>query len=144
MNLAFCHAWATEHEGNWPIHRAGLMIRTAHLRAIGGWVASPADDVAMFAALSEVASGHNEPTVTWLYRHHEQQTHRTAAGGNWSYGRRIAPQRAAAVRATATGLGFDPARLTEQGRILTGAVEIGPLRPKRLHPAMGEVSAQSE
>jgi len=72
------NAWATEHGGNWPIHCAGLMMRTACLRALGGWVASPADDdVAMFAALSELADGYNEPTVTWLYRHHPEQTHRT-------------------------------------------------------------------
>lgn len=50
--------------GNWPIHCAGLMMRTATLRALGGWAATPADDdLAMFAALSKVVDGYNDPAL---------------------------------------------------------------------------------
>ena len=126
------NTWAADHGGNWPIHCASLMIRTSRLRAVGGWAALPADDdVAMFAALSEATSGYNEPAVTWLYRQHEQQTHRTPGWRNWSdSGRRIALQRALAVRAT--GLSFPE----EFDRVAAGgkenaSVEIGPARPKK-------------
>lgn len=123
--------WAEDHGGNWPIHCAGLVMRTASVRALGGWVASPADDdVAMFAALSELADGYNEPTVTWLYRHHPEQTHRMAKWQAWSMvGRRISLQRAAAVRAAGLWL---PADTRRQAGHEPAAV--GPLRPKRIFP----------
>jgi glycosyltransferase involved in cell wall biosynthesis len=130
------NAWATEHGGNWPIHCAGLMMRTAYLRALGGWAASPADDdVAMFAALSELTNGYNEPTVTWLYRHHPEQTHRMREWRAWSTeGRRIALQRAAAVRAT--GLHVDTERLPCSEDGVNASVEVGPLHLKKSHPSV--------
>lgn len=100
--------WARAHDGNWPIHCAGLTLRMESLRAIGGWSGVPSDDdIAMFAALSEISDGYNDQTVTWLYRQHRQQTNRTTEWQNYSAaGRRIALQRAAALRLT--GLSFDP------------------------------------
>lgn len=38
------NAWAEAHEANWPIHCAGLMLRTTALRAVGGWIGLPADE----------------------------------------------------------------------------------------------------
>lgn len=119
--------WAIDNGGNWPLHCAGLMVRTATLRALGGWVGIPSDDdVAMFAALSEVTAGVNEPAVTWLYRQHPAQVHRS---GRWTSraaeGRRIAVERVAALRASGlsaarTGrAGFDPARV------------VGPVHPDK-------------
>jgi len=121
--------WAQEHGGNWPIHCAGLMLRTATVRALGGWMATPADDdVAMFAALSELTSGYNEPSVKWLYRHHPDQTHRTKHWRTWSTaGRRIALQRAAAVRAAGLKFPAEPHHQTDHG-----PVDVGPLKPKKV------------
>src|SRR5699024_11009029 len=36
--------WAIGSTGNWPIHCAGIMLRTDLVRALGGWVASPIDE----------------------------------------------------------------------------------------------------
>lgn len=98
--------WAESHGGNWPIHCAGLMLRALSLRAIGGWVGLPGDeDIAMFAALSEIADGCNVDTVTWLYRQHPQQITRSGTTRHLSKDcRRLALQRAKAVRLT--GLNF--------------------------------------
>lgn len=100
------NTWAEAHGGNWPIHCAGLMMRSSSLRAVGGWVGLPGDeDTAMFAALSEVTDGHNFDGVTWLYRQHPQQT--TRSNNTRHLGtdcRRFALQRAKAVRLS--GLGF--------------------------------------
>jgi glycosyltransferase involved in cell wall biosynthesis len=94
------NAWAEAHEGNWPVHCAGLMLRTTSLRALGGWAGLPADeDLSMFAALSEIADGHNFDGVTWLYRQHPQQITRSSETQHLSNTcRRIALQRAKAVR----------------------------------------------
>ncbi|GGQ17098.1 glycosyltransferase involved in cell wall biosynthesis [Actinomadura coerulea] len=58
---------------------AGLVAPTDLIRAFGGWGALPrAQDVALFIALSEVFDGYQEPSVTWLYRKHpDQSTHPT-------------------------------------------------------------------
>ncbi|MGH3708791.1 MAG: glycosyltransferase family 2 protein [Pseudonocardiaceae bacterium] len=130
------NAWATENGGNWPIHCAGLMMRTGYLRALGGWVASPADDdVAMFAALSELTNGYNEPTVTWLYRHHPEQTHRMPEWHAWSTaGRRIALQRIDALRKT--GLYVDPERSLRSDDGVNAPIEVGQLHPKKNHPGV--------
>lgn len=92
--------WAEDHGGNWPVHCAGLMMRTELVRALGGWAASAVDeDIVMFAALSELGDGWNEETVTWLYRQHSGQTTRSATWRNLSSaGRQIALQRIAALR----------------------------------------------
>lgn len=93
--------WAINHDGNWPIHCAGLMLRTNLVRAVGGWGGTPVDDdIVMFSAVSELADGYNDPTVTWLYRIHDRQTHRSAAWRSRNAdGRRIALQRIEALRA---------------------------------------------
>ncbi|HEY3502607.1 MAG TPA: glycosyltransferase family 2 protein [Actinocatenispora sp.] len=118
--------WAIGHAGNWPVHCAGLMVRTATLRAVGGWAGIPCDDdVAMFAGLSEVTAGWNEPAVTWLYRQHATQVHRS---GRWTSraaeGRRIALERVAALRASGLSRAgsrpaFDPAAV------------VGPVHPDK-------------
>ncbi|MDQ2583252.1 glycosyltransferase [Saccharothrix yanglingensis] len=92
--------WAEEHGGNWPVHCAGLLMRTDSLRALGGWAGAPLDDdLVTFAALSELGAGWNERTVTWLYRQHADQTTRSGAlAGMRDVGRRMALQRAKAVR----------------------------------------------
>jgi len=91
--------WAARNGGNWPIHGAALMMRTASFRALGGWTGIPSDDeLATFAALSQMTDGYYEEKLTWLYRHHSKQTHRTELAQSLSeVGRRIALQRAAAV-----------------------------------------------
>ena len=94
------NAWAESHEANWPIHCAGLMLRTTAVRAVGGWVGLPADeDVSMFAALSEISDGHNFDGITWLYRQHPHQVTRTQHTEHISAAsRRFAVQRAKAIR----------------------------------------------
>jgi hypothetical protein len=100
------NAWASEHGGNWPIHCAGIMYRTASVRAIGGWGAVPFDeDLVMFAALSEMTDGWFDQSLTWLYRQHSGQLVRSEHQRQWSQaGRRIALQRARAVRLCALTL----------------------------------------
>lgn len=92
--------WAIAHGGNWPIHGAGLTMRTDTLRAFGGWAGTPNDeDLVMFAALSEVCDGYNDPGITWLYRQHPGQVTRTAAVRKLSEAsRRIALNRVLTVR----------------------------------------------
>jgi glycosyltransferase involved in cell wall biosynthesis len=94
------NTWAETHRGNWPIHGAGLMLRSTSLRALGGWAGLPLDeDIGMFAALSEIADGHNFDGVTWLYRQHRGQTTRSTSRRHLSEAtRRFALQRARAVR----------------------------------------------
>ncbi|SNY52050.1 glycosyltransferase family 2 protein [Paractinoplanes atraurantiacus] len=98
---------AEEHGGNWPIHCAGLLLRAVTLRAIGGWVGLPSDeDIAMFAALSQISDGYNLDGKTWLYRQHPQQITRASTTRHLSEDcRRFALQRAKAIEAT--GLKFD-------------------------------------
>jgi glycosyltransferase involved in cell wall biosynthesis len=120
--------WAIAHGGNWPIHCAGLMMRTALLRAIGGYTAIPFDDdIAMFAAFSEIADGYNEPTITWLYRIHPLQLHKSEM---WKprneEGRRIALERAVALRRSP--LRLDPSI----ERPIPSAINVGPLVPEKL------------
>jgi glycosyltransferase involved in cell wall biosynthesis len=95
------NAWAGLNGNNWPIHCAGLLMRTDSVRAVGGWGAAPVDDdIIMFAALSQVADGWFDPTSTWLYRHHDGQHVRSDAWRSWgATGRSIALQRAQALRA---------------------------------------------
>src|SRR5215470_1375794 len=106
MKAGSVNAWAAEQGGNWPIHAAALMMRTTSLRALGGWTAIPGDDeLAAFAALSEITDGYYDEALTWLYRHHPKQLHRTAEAQAHSItGRRVTLQRARA--AAASGLGF--------------------------------------
>lgn len=101
--------WSRDHEGAWPIHPAGLMVRTTTLRAIGGWYALPhGEDIAMLTALTEMADGwHQPPPVTWLYRQHDRQVTRTSP---WRHDvelgcRLIALQREQAVRSVRMAVG---------------------------------------
>ncbi|MGW1678557.1 glycosyltransferase family 2 protein [Saccharopolyspora sp. NPDC002376] len=128
------NAWAADNGGNWPIHCAGLMMRTATLRALGGWAASPADDdLVMLAALSEVVDGYNAPALTWLYRQHPNQTHKAQAWKAWGgAGRRIALQRAAAVRAAGI-FAAEPNAPAVDGTPVE-VVEVGKLIPKADYP----------
>jgi glycosyltransferase involved in cell wall biosynthesis len=91
---------AIERGGNWVVHCAGLMLRTAVLRALGGWVTGWGDDdVVMFAGLAEIAKGYNDPAVTWLYRQHGDQLHRRPESQERSQrGRQMALQRVVAMR----------------------------------------------
>jgi hypothetical protein len=78
----------------------------------------------MLAALSEISDGYNEPTVTWLYRTHSEQTHRQPAWSTWSpVGRLIALQRVAAVREVA--LTLNPDRPLSPSSELD-SIEVGP------------------
>jgi glycosyltransferase involved in cell wall biosynthesis len=121
---------AIDHGGNWPVHCAGLTMRTSTLRAVGGWLGVPIDDdVAMFAALSEVSGGYNEEAVTWLYRHHAQQTHKS---DEWvarsAEGRRIAVQRVTALRQA-------PLRIDQSATVtepVSTLPQVGPLDPEKL------------
>ncbi len=119
------NAWAESHGGNWPIHCAGLMLRSLSLRAIGGWVGLPGDeDIAMFAALSQITDGYNLDRTTWLYRQHPKQATRSGQTRHVSTAcRRWALQRAKAVRLANMQFG-------EQGRFGYGQeghdVPIGP------------------
>lgn len=117
------NTWAIEHGGNWPIHCAGLLMRTQLVRACGGWGGVPVDDdIVMFSALSEIADGYNDPATTWLYRIHEQQTHKSAQWRERSAdGRRIAMQRVQALRATGLAITGDPANAQRPHE-----VEVGP------------------
>jgi glycosyltransferase involved in cell wall biosynthesis len=122
--------WAVQHEGNWPIHCAGLMMRTSTVRAIGGWAGFPYDDdVIMFACLSEIADGYNEPKTTWLYRQHENQVTKSDSRREWSEtARKLAVQRGASVRASGLALDSTYARAASAA---VHSVEVGMARKFR-------------
>lgn len=116
------NTWAMRHDGNWPIHCAGLLMRTQLVRAFGGWGGTPVDDdIIMFSALSECVDGYNAPETTWLYRIHDRQTHKSA---QWrersSDGRRIALQRIEAIRGVGLQITGNPAAATNT------SVHVGP------------------
>lgn len=115
------NTWAKNHQGNWPIHCAGLMLRTSSLRALGGWGGAPTDDdLVMFAALAEAADGYFTDALTWLYRQHPEQTIRSDHQQRWSEAcRRLALQRAAAVQTAGLHLTTAPDQANE-------ALEVGP------------------
>jgi glycosyltransferase involved in cell wall biosynthesis len=113
--------------GNWAVHCAGLMLRTEIIRALGGWVASWGwgdDDIVMFAGLSEITHGYNDPTVTWLYRQHPGQLTRTAEIKRFSaLGRQVALQRIIAMRSAEVQI--TTARLHRQATPVAGPAEKG-------------------
>ncbi|UQU67542.1 glycosyltransferase [Couchioplanes caeruleus] len=118
--------YAIEHGGNWPIHCAGLMLRTDTVRALGGWVGVPSDeDIIMFSALADFCDGYNEPAVTWLYRQHTGQVTRTSIWRQQSaIGRRIALQRLKSVRAL--GMGFNANPLPSLEKPVTDDLRVAP------------------
>jgi glycosyltransferase involved in cell wall biosynthesis len=126
MRAGYANARAADDGGNWPIHAAALMMRTATLRALGGWTALPYDDeLATFAAMSEVADGWYDRVITWLYRHHDRQLHRTPAAQALSAtGRRVAMQRAQAAAAAGLRFGDDAA---DGFAVVNGDVHVGEL-----------------
>jgi glycosyltransferase involved in cell wall biosynthesis len=109
---------AISHAGNWAVHCAGLMLRTPVLRALGGWTTGPGDDdVIMFAGLSEITTGYNDRTVTWLYRQHPAQIHRTQHYRDHSTaGRQAALQRVTAIRAARVQITAGPTAPTPTPR----------------------------
>ncbi|MFI6047106.1 glycosyltransferase family 2 protein [Nocardia sp. NPDC051321] len=111
--------WAFAHQGSWPLHCAGLMMRTASVRLVGGWGGLPTDDdLIMFAGLSGMADGHFDERHTWLYRQHPDQTVRSTHHRTWSdHGRRMALQRAVAVRNS--GLRLGPAVPNDDSHAIT-------------------------
>jgi glycosyltransferase involved in cell wall biosynthesis len=117
---------AIEREGNWSIHCAGLMMRTDSVRALGGWAAAPSDeDIVLFAALTEVSAGYNDPRVTWLYRQHQGQATRSRTVRDRSaQGRRIALQRIMAARQT--GLSLSRATPPPEARQDPDEIRVGP------------------
>lgn len=123
--------WAIEHGGNWPIHGAGLTMRTDTLRAFGGWAGTPNDeDLVMFAALSEACDGYNDPGITWLYRQHPGQVTRTAAVRKLSEAsRRIALSRVQAVRAL--GMRLDVQSLPPLDAVPGAEITVGPAQKDR-------------
>ncbi|MBF6102162.1 glycosyltransferase [Nocardia cyriacigeorgica] len=94
------NTWALDTGGSWPVHCAGLMLRSTSVRAMGGWGGVPTnDDLVMLAGVSGAADGYFDDTVTWLYRQHETQTVRGTRHRIWGDDtRRMALQRAVAVR----------------------------------------------
>jgi hypothetical protein len=118
------NAWAAEAGGNWEVHGAALMMRTASVRALGGWAGMPGDDeISLFAGLSEITDGWYDEEMTWLYRQHPKQQHRTAAAAERSaICRRICLQRARAV--AATGLRF-PAAAAADFEVVDADVSVG-------------------
>lgn len=125
--------WAIEHAGNWPIHCAGLMLRTNLVRALGGWVASPIDeDVIMFSAMSELVPGYNDPATTWLYRQHAQQTSKTETSQRHSpTARRIALQRIEALSTVGLRL---PTQAAPPRNL--GEAEVGPAAKDAVDPGV--------
>lgn len=68
------NAYITEFE-RVPVHPAGLTMRPAIVRALGGWAANPrSEDNALLAGIAELTPGFHTPEVTWLYRKHTGQT----------------------------------------------------------------------
>lgn len=114
--------WAIQHDGNWPIHCAGLYLRTELVRALGGWGGAPVDDdVIMFAALSELVNGYNDEAVTWLYRVHDRQTSKSATWRERSSdGRRIALQRIEAIRAVGLAATADLSQVSPAKSVRVG------------------------
>ena len=114
---------AIERDGNWQVHCAGLMLRTQVLRALGGWITGWGDDdIIMFAGLSAITQGYNDPAITWLYRQHAEQLHRRPESQHRSQlGRQAALQRVTAMRATRAYL--TTGQLAEAATPLAGVAE---------------------
>lgn len=126
--------FAEEHGANWPIHAAAVMMRTVTLRALGGWTGIPYDDeLVTFATLSQCADGWYDEALTWLYRHHPGQLHRTEASQARSAAcRRIALQRVRS--AAAAGLSFAPGSAVGFNAT-AGNMTVGPVSKDTTLPA---------
>lgn len=69
-------SWAAT--GVFPIHTAGVAIRTPIARAFGGWAALPrSEDLSLLVAVSEVFQGVHLSSASFLYRQWPGQTTRT-------------------------------------------------------------------
>lgn len=89
------------------VHPAGVTMRVATVRALGGWVANPrVEDNALIIAITELAPGYLTPQATWLYRKHDGQTMRQPWYPEFeSTGMRVTCQRLAALREVGLQLG---------------------------------------
>lgn len=107
--------------GRYPVHCAGLALRTDLLRAVGGWSALPrSEDVAMFAAASELYAGYFDPSFTWLYRQWPGQVVRTKRWQDWlPVTDQAVRQRITAVRELSIEQATDSARLSVPGSLIT-------------------------
>jgi hypothetical protein len=82
------------------VHPAGVTMRVATVRALGGWVANPrSEDNALLIAITELTPGYLTSDATWLYRKHDGQTMRQP----WYHefeatGMEVFRQRLAAIR----------------------------------------------
>jgi glycosyltransferase involved in cell wall biosynthesis len=84
--------------GVFPIHAAGVGLRTVVARAFGGWAALPrSEDISLLAAVSSVFAGIHLPSLSFLYRRWPGQTTETDA---WAAAREAA-WRSVAQRADA-------------------------------------------
>lgn len=64
--------------GIFPVHTAGVALRTTIARAFGGWAALPrSEDLSLLAAVSTVFAGIHLPTLSFHYRQWPGQTTRT-------------------------------------------------------------------
>jgi glycosyltransferase involved in cell wall biosynthesis len=107
----------TEEHGEPPVSCAGLTMRTATVRALGGWAANPcSEDVALLAAVAELTPGYITPEVTWLIRQHDG---RTTRGARWPHLCResvaMVRQRIAALRELGQATSVRPASSTVLG-----------------------------
>jgi len=82
------------------IHPAGVTMRVATVRALGGWVANPrGEDDALILAVTELAPGYLTEEATWLYRKHDGQTMRQPWYPDFTAtAMRVVAQRLAALR----------------------------------------------
>jgi glycosyltransferase involved in cell wall biosynthesis len=94
---ALVRAWRAT--GRFPVHCAGVGLKTSVARAFGGWAALPrSEDLSLLAAVSNVFAGVHLASVDFYYRQWPGQTTRTerfveAKGVAW----RSVHQRAEAV-----------------------------------------------
>ncbi|WP_204809275.1 glycosyltransferase [Mycobacterium riyadhense] len=102
VNDYICDVCARNEPFLWPVHTAGLTIRTTTIRALGGWGSYPVGaDVALLTALTELTPGYLLSTITWLYRRHSQQV---TASNDWKdLAPQIAAQRITAIRELGLG-----------------------------------------
>lgn len=132
--------WAADDGGNWPIHCAALLMRTTALRAVGGWAGLPHDeDIGMFAALSELSDGYHHDELTWLYRQHPGQVTKSEQADLSEICRRIALQRAQAIRLSGLSLPPTPLGFGEETEISDGAA-VAPAFKRQLDLASSRLS----
>lgn len=112
---ALVRAW--RESGRFPVHAAGVGMRTEVARAFGGWAALPrSEDLSLLAAVSSAFPGVHLSHVDFLYRRWPGQTTRTerfarAKAPAW----RSVRQRAEAVAAVLSAAEAAPVRSAGRG-----------------------------